>query len=436
MHFRALIRKKLKILPETIQQLLDKRTFFFPDLQSSTISHNRKKCLIAYTPWAVAHLVKYTQVGKYLWDTKIIHDTMHENASRFSNHTNHWESVELVRQLTERGFLVDYVSEDHAHLVTHPEKYDVIIDSGNNLQTWATINPRAKKLFYCTTAHWLYNNQAELQRHQWLKDRRQIEAPTVRQLPPNLGATVSDLTSTFGNEFTQAQFTPYTDKVRRISLSAVDDDVPKRPKNFDTARNHFLYFGSNGWVHRGLDLCIEAFLEMPKLHLHIAGPLPDTPGNAFQRAYGTDLQRADNIHIHGVLDPLGTEFRTLCDQCCALVYPSASEGCSGSMVQCMHHGLIPIVTPCGGLLNADSEQNMVRPVLAMGYDKQIISEIMKHCNILADSSNVELQRQQTCAYEYARTNHTRTAFSLSLSAVLDDLLQSSVESPHPSQYNT
>ena len=38
-------------------------------------------------------------------------------------------------------------------------------------------------------------------------------------------------------------------------------------KDFEVCRPHFMWLGSRGFVHKGLDVVLEAFSEMPELAL-------------------------------------------------------------------------------------------------------------------------------------------------------------------------
>ena len=169
-------------------------------------------------------------------------------------------------------------------------------------------------------------------------------------------------------------------------------------------------------MHKGLDLAVEAFLQMPELHLHIVGGGAESDP-FFARVYGSDVSKARNISIHGFLDVRSREFHDLCEGCAALMYPSGSEGCSGGAVQCLHHGLIPLVTPIVGL-----EVHTRWPTLSGDTDALLIADIRQRCREIAAMPERQLEEWRRFFWEFARRHHTREAYSQSLSYVLAELL--------------
>jgi glycosyltransferase involved in cell wall biosynthesis len=328
----------------------------------------------------------------------------------------HWESGELVRQFIERGYIVDCLFDRNGGVIDDVSEYDVIVDEWINLPRWAAANTRAKTLHYATGCHWLFHNEAELARNSWLFARRQVVAPTRRQVPPILGPGTADLISTFGSQANIKTFGAYGPKVRRLKISSVVSPGEPRPKAWGRARRRFLWFGGSGWVHKGLDLVVEAFLQEPHLELVICGgSLAEE--DVFWRTYGREIEQAGNISYRGFLDPEGQEFESIVDSVCAVVYPSAAEGCSGAIVQCLHFGLIPIVTEITGL-----DVHTDWPALEGDSDGALIQDVRRRCSQMADLPEARLGELQRYFWSYARRNHTRDAYRQSLALVLDELL--------------
>jgi len=337
----------------------------------------------------------------------------------FPSHTHHWESAEIVRQLIERGFIVDCINAQDAHLLKDVSGYDIIIDEWNNLPKWAIQNPNVKKLFYATGCEWIFHNKAELTRHEWLFHRKGVSLPASRQIPPILSPSAADLISFFGDDFNKATYGCYAQKIRKLWISTVYSPPQLMNKNWEAAKKQFLWFGGGGWVHKGLDLVIEAFIREPELQLHVCGIGLDA-NNTFWQTYGEAIEKAGNITIHGKLDPSGKEFHSLAESVCAVIFPSASEGCSGGVVQCLHYGLIPLVTEATGL----AIHNEWSPLIGE-TDFELIDEIRQRCHELVSMSDIDLDRWSTFFREYALSHHTRNCYSQSLRSVLDELISSS-----------
>ena len=161
---------------------------------------------------------------------------------------------------------------------------------------------------------------------------------------------------------------------------------------------------------------IEAFLREPQLHLSICslGLLENDP---FWRIYGPDIRKADNISFHGAVDPLGGEFRKITASTGTVVFPSASENGGGGVVQCLHHGLIPLVTEITGL-----EIFNTWPPLTGNTDVQFIEGIQLRCREIAEMPEQQLSEWSHFFWEYAHKYHTRNSYSQSLSDLLNELL--------------
>jgi len=115
-------------------------------------------------------------------------------------------------------------------------------------------------------------------------------------------------------------------------------------KNLEEGRKHFLFFSGLGNVHKGLDLLLQAF-HGTDLHLHICQYIQPE----FGRAFSDELQESRNIHLHGFIKMRSPEFRQLAQMCNWIILPTCAEGQPGSVIECMAHGLIPILSDAANL---------------------------------------------------------------------------------------
>ena len=171
-------------------------------------------------------------------------------------------------------------------------------------------------------------------------------------------------------------------------------------KDFAACGRSYLWFGSGGMVHKGLDLALEAFAGMPDYHLTICGPVEQEKD--FVLAFYKELYESPNIHTVGWIDTRSDRFREITRSCVGLIFPSCSEGQASSVVECMHAGLIPVVS-------AES-----------GVDVQDFGVILKSCSIeeikqaiatVSGLPTAELRSRARKAWEFARANHTRERFA-------------------------
>ena len=389
---------------------------FIRDLGKYNIAKPIGRCLVSYATWFADYLCQHPSVGIKGWDPVTLSPKIDALSHEFPTHTMHWVSVEIIRQLIERGYIVDCVFDRIGSLVEDVTCYDVIIDEWNNLPLWTSQNPHARTLYYATGCHWLFHNRAELLRHEWLFARRGVEVPAKRQLPPLLGPGEADLVSYTGFEKQKATFGVHAPKTRKLwtSLGEILDTTNQR--DWETARKRFIWFGSSGWVHKGLDLTIEAFLKEPQLQLIICGRDLESDGSLW-KTYGVDIEKADNISYFGFVNPLGSEFRELALSACAVVFPSAAEGSSGAVLQCLQYGLIPVVTEITGI---GVHQDWAP--LTGNTDHELIEQIRQRCTEISSMPEKQFQEWSDYFEEYVRKNHNRASYRQSLSNVLDELL--------------
>lgn len=256
------------------------------------------------------------------------------------SHTHFWESWTIAHTWAELGFEVDCVSwVNHDFL---PRKhYDIVIDVRTNLERWAPLLPSALKVLHADTAHYTFNNAAQQRRQRDLLARRGISLAGHKLLPENLAAEVADAIVVLGNRFTQSTYTFAGKPVLHVPVSVPFEYPWPEGKNFEAVRHRFLYFGSGGLVHKGLDLVLEAFAGMPENELLICGPIRRE--RDFERAFFRELYQTPNIRTLGWVDVAPSSFQKLASSCLALVYPSCSEGGGSSVYTCMHAGLVPMV---------------------------------------------------------------------------------------------
>jgi glycosyltransferase involved in cell wall biosynthesis len=332
---------------------------------------------------------------------------------KYAGHYHHREAADLVRELIERGFVVDCIYDRAGYLIENPSEYDFILDEWDNMARWATQNPKARKLFHGTTCHWLYWNRAELQRLDWIFRRRGAALAPERQLPAMLGLADADLVTYYGSDAALQHYGPVRPKLRKVWVCPTAASPVFSTKDWSAAKRRFLWFGSSSWVHRGLDLVLEAFMQTPDLELFICGS-----DRRFLDVYGEDLKKLRNVHHIGFVTPDSAQFRELVSKTAAVVYASAAEGCSTSIVQCMRFGVIPIVTEATGLSVHD-----FWPALAGHTDLELISDIVKRCTALAEMPDRQVEALSRRFWEFADRHHSRPAFRTSLNTVLDELLR-------------
>jgi glycosyltransferase involved in cell wall biosynthesis len=326
-------------------------------------------------------------------------------------HTHHWESWRIVQGFLARGFTVDVIS--YLNLTFKPAKdYQIFFAARTNLQRIAEELPGScLKVVHLDTAHWLFNNTAAYQRLLALQQRRGVTLSNIKMVEANWALEHADLATILGNQFTINTYTYAGKPIHRIPISAPSSyDYPEQ-RNIDTARNHYIWFGSSGFVHKGLDLVVEAFVGMPDKHLHVCGPFDAEA--AFLDEYEKELRHTPNIHAHGWVDVAGEKFRDICSSCVGLVYPTASEGGGGSAISCMHMGLIPILS---------YEASVDTETFGVILRENSIDEIRRVVSDLSGRPTLELAERGRQAWCFARQHHTRESFGTAFDDCVDTVM--------------
>lgn len=318
-----------------------------------------------------------------------------------NNHTHHWECIQMVKTFLELGYCVDVISLFNDVFV--PKKhYSIFIDARWNLERLTPLlNKDCVRILHVDTAHILFHNAAECNRLLALQQRRGITIYNQRFAPPYLAIEYADCAIVLGNEFTINTYRYAKKPLYRVPISTTDVYPFPEDKDLEACRKHFLWFGSGGLVHKGLDLVLEAFAQMPDYHLTICGPVEQEKD--VEKAFHTELYHTPNIHTFGWIDTSGPEFVKITNSCIGTVYPSCSEGGGACVITCMHAGLIPIVT-----YEASVDINNDYGVILKDAS---VEEIKKSIQRISSLSEQELKAMARKAWEFARANHTREKFA-------------------------
>jgi glycosyltransferase involved in cell wall biosynthesis len=316
-------------------------------------------------------------------------------------HTHFWESLEIGRVLAGLGFEVDAIHWSNLRFEPRAA-YDLFVDVRLNLERLAPVlGPDCLKVMHVETGHPSFYNPAQLARLAALERRRGIRLPPYKTIAPNRAIETADAATILGNAVTQATYRFAGKPLWPVPISQpVLYDFPAG-KDFDACRRRFLWFGSAGMVHKGLDLVLEAFAGLPEFHLTICGPVERE--RAFESAFRRELYATANIRTHGWIDVASPDFAALARATLGLVYPSCSEGQNGGTVTCLHAGLLPVVTPETGV--------DVAPEFGVVLAEPTVDAIRAAVVGLAGRGAGELEAMARRGWTWARAHHTRERFT-------------------------
>jgi glycosyltransferase involved in cell wall biosynthesis len=317
------------------------------------------------------------------------------------HHSNFWECRQIARTFLALGYDVDVIESDNKFFIPHKD-YAVFVEHRFVLARIAgQLEKSCLKINHVDTAHPTFNNYAEAKRLYELQGRRGATLSSERLLKLNFAYENADCATVLGNDFTMSTY--LSDKpMIRTPISAPFVYPWPQHKNYDLCRNRFLWLGSGGLVHKGLDLVLEAFARMPEMDLVVCGPLDAEP--AFTQAYRHELTELSNVVVAGFVDVGSAEFQSIAANCVGVISASCSEGGCGAVITAMHAGLIPIVS---------RESAVDVGQFGVTLPSSSVEDIVATVRTLAGLPTNELEERARTGWEHVRQHHTQASFAAS-----------------------
>lgn len=314
-------------------------------------------------------------------------------------HTNAFEVVAMADVWRDRGYRVEVCgSRDRTYKPSADCR--VAIDIHGNLERWASTLPDGCiKILHATGPHWLDWNQAEFAGLASIRDRKGIALRPRRQVEPSRGVEVADHVVVLGNEYTSESFAFGGKPVTRVPISSVYECEWPANRDFEQAKRNFFWVASYGMVHKGLDLVLDAFAGLPELRLTVCGR-PEKEDDFF-RLYKRELQETPNISLRGWMDMGTPAFTEVARTHATIIYPSKAEGGAGSVIHCMHAGMLPACTRGASI---DLED------FGVSISEATVDSVRQAAMQIAAMPAAEVEQRAKRAWEHARRVHTREKF--------------------------
>ena len=314
-------------------------------------------------------------------------------------HTNAFEVTVMAEAYRDLGFRVEVIDCDNTKYVP-PRDCRIAIDIHGNLERWHESLPSScTRVLHATGSHWLLWNQSELSRLERVRDCKGRALLPRRQVEPTRSAEIADHIVVLGNSYTIDSFSFTAAPCARVPISSAYEFPWPEKRDFDKARKKFLWLGSYGMVHKGLDLTLEAFAGMPELELTVCGR-PEKEED-FMRLYLRELQNTPNIRLHGWMDMSTSDFSDIARKHASVIYPSSAEGGAGSVIHCAHAGMLPIST---------TEASVDLGNFGVHVAAGTVDAVQSACRAVAEMSPTVVEARARGAYEHVRKEHTREKF--------------------------
>ena len=329
-----------------------------------------------------------------------------------TSHEQYWKTIAMAQTFVDLGYHVDVIHTQNQQFIPW-KRYDVVVDTRFNLER---LNPyldsKCIKILHCDTAHIVFHNAAEMNRILDLQERKGVTIPPNRFERPNLGVEYADYITTCGNEFTIRTYRYAKKPIYRLPIT-VDLMWPwPGEKDFDLCRRQFVWFASRGMVHKGLDLVLEAFTDLPEYQLAVVGPVEDEP--EFVKLYHKELHHRTNIKLIGWMDKEQPEFKQLLDRSVAHIFTSCSESGAACVLETMGAGVIPVV---------NYESSVDVDDFGILLKSASIEDIKEGVRMVGAMPADELKRRARKAWKKVQNCYTRERFAESYRALLTTLLE-------------
>jgi len=338
-----------------------------------------------------------------------------------TSHTHYWESLQIAQTFLDFGYTVDIIS--YRNTTFKPaKKYSFFISARTNLQRIADLlNDDCIKIAHLDMSHWLFNNSAALKRCLDVQKRRAVTLRSYRMQDENLAIEYADYGVVIGNQTTLNTYAYAGKKMYSIHIPTCVTFPSPDGKNFEKIKKSFLWFGSRALVHKGLDLVLETFKEMPDYTLYVCGPVDEEKD--FMNAYFEELYKTDNIKTIGWVDVESSSFAEITKQCVALIYPSCAEGQSGSVATCLQAGLIPLISYESGI-DLDGYGDYLK--------ENSVNEIKNGVKHIASLSPDTLQTMAMKSWEDGRKYHSRENYKREYKDIIENIMsQENIQSNLP-----
>lgn len=328
----------------------------------------------------------------------------------FLTHSNYWTSYDIANTFLERGYIVDVIDFDNKEFI--PKKnYDYFIDICANIGRIAPLlSKTCIKIYYATGAYWEFQNIAEQLRITALQKRRGVRLLPRRQLDTPHLIEYADIISGGCGTFAASTYERFKKPIKMVPVISTNEYEFMEHKNYEQARKHFVWFGGVGAVHKGLDLVLEAFALMPEYSLTVCGKFVNEKD--FIDTYRKELFETPNIQAVGFVHLDSPQFLSIMEMSIAAVFVSCSEGGGGSVITCMHAGLLPIV---------NKESSVAVEDFGVMLVDSTVTEIQQTVRRIASTDPEILRTRSRASWNYARNHHSKKGTAKQFRLLVDSI---------------
>jgi hypothetical protein len=336
------------------------------------------------------------------------------------SHTNYTECKTAADIFNELEYNVDVVEYTENQYEIDFSQYNIVYGFGCQFERvfFSEHAEKVIKIMYSTGCNAFYaHNKSALRVNEAFQKTGLLMPQSTRVVDYfwTFQYINSDLIIALGNNFVAQTYRTTNPAVNVLPVNAFyfdvfDIDIDK--KEFETARKNFLWFGSSGLLHKGLDIVIDIFAKRSDINLHICGAFKGE--KKFFNYYGPIIDACPNITDHGFVDIYSETFKDIMLTCGSFIFPSVSEGGAVSALNVIANGgLIPIISEAAGL-----DLDEIGYVFSEINENSIVEQIGKVLNM---NENDFIDKAKLCK-QLIRTNYSYELYKTNLKKAICHLI--------------
>lgn len=334
-----------------------------------------------------------------------------------SLHAAYFHLNQMVLVLSRLGWCIDicFLGDKAALKRFQKRKYDVLLGQGLLYLQLANNMSFEKKILFCSENNPDVVAQKYAERLLYFKQRH----PNVRtdaavrrdEYFSQEHLALSDELILINSEYNSMSFRIFFKRLYTINVNAISNgnfrisDLNK--KEIGKIKKHFVLFGCNGLIHKGLDILCDVFRLLPDCQLHVFG-LTWSEKTLF------DKLRPVNVIDCGFINVSSPCFiKDVIMEHVFCILPSCSEGMASGVATCMIHGLIPIITKEAGF---DPNTCIIE---LTDYKVETIEQKIVELTSLQDDVLVDMQKK---TYLYAIKMFSINNFTKQFNEIMQRIL--------------
>jgi len=324
--------------------------------------------------------------------------------------TQPYEIFKIIDVFAKLNYCIDIIGNNEVKGVEFikSKKYDLIFGLGNTFYIMTQLQPEAKSILYMTEHHPTFSYVEEKKRIDYYRKRHKKKVNYLRSL---MHYNENQLKPVYDAVITMSEVEPlltqYKSPYTIFPTGLINKDFNYSKKNHLIARKNFLWIGSSGAIHKGLDLLIDVFAERNDIMLHVCGL------NAKEKKF-LNIKGTENIKEYGQININSDLFLKIVGLCTYIILPSCSEGFSTSITTGMLHGLIPVVMKDTGFNRLGGNV-----ILLDDYHIEYLNDKITE---LSNADTVDLEMLSKQIYTFARNNFTLPVFESNFKNIIDNIL--------------